>query len=190
MYSINEGPLSFESRTAMLSALEIEVFNRSGQRLENCYHCHKCTAGCPVVEAMEFGPDRILRMAALDEEEQLLASKDIWLCAGCLTCAARCPNEIDISAVMDALRQISIQRGYQPGERDTLLFHRLFLGVVQRMGRSHEAIMLGLFKVLSKTPLMADVGAGIELFIRGKVPLLPDRSRAGSEVRMIRERLK
>lgn len=171
----------------MISNLTSEVDHRSGQQVELCYHCHKCTAGCPVVSAMEYGPDRILRMIALGQDQQVLSSGDIWLCAGCYTCATRCPNDIDISAIMDALRQIAILEGYPAGERDALLFHRLFLGVVGRLGRSHEAFMLGLFKVLSRVPLMNDVGAGVGLFLRGKVPLLPKGGGASGAVKeMIR----
>ena len=174
----------------MLNELALETNQISRQNIELCYHCHKCTAGCPAIEAMEYGPDKLLRMIALNQPDSLLKSRDIWLCAGCYTCATRCPNDIDISAVMDALRQISLRQGYQAGERDALLFHRLFLQVVRVFGRSHEAFMLGLFKVLSRVPLMNDVGAGIGLFRRGKVPLLPRRSRAGAEVRQIIQRSK
>jgi hypothetical protein len=59
------------------------------------------------------------------------------------------------------------------------------MGVVKRLGRSHEAFMLGLFKMLSKVPLMNDVSAGIGLFRRGKVPVLPERLRAPTQVRQI-----
>ena len=168
-----------------MSTTLVEVDRISGQSVENCYHCHKCTAGCPVVGAMQYGPDRILRMIILDQFDLLLPSRDIWLCLGCYTCATRCPNGIDIAAVMDALRQMAVQARIPAGESDALLFHQLFMGVVQRMGRSHEAVMLGLFKILSDVPLMDDVGAGISLFLRGKVPLLPDRTRAAGEVRRI-----
>jgi len=161
-----------------------EIDRLSHQSIELCYHCHTCAAGCPVIEDMEYGPDRILRMAALGDYETLLRSRDIWLCAGCFSCALHCPNGIEIPAVMDALRQLSLSAGYPAGERDALLFHRLFLGVVQRLGRSHEALMLGLFKVLSHTPFKNDLGAGIGLFLRGKVPLLP---KMASHTQQIRE---
>jgi heterodisulfide reductase subunit C len=174
----------------MVKHLTSEINRYSGQTIELCYHCHKCTAGCPVVEAMTFGPDRLLRMAMLNQSDEVLRSQDIWLCAGCYTCATRCPNDIDISAVMDGLRQLAIERGYRAGEPDALLFHRLFMAVVGRLGRSHEAAMLGLFKVLSDVPLFNDVGAGVQLFLRGKVPLLPVRSRAAREVNQIFERNK
>jgi heterodisulfide reductase subunit C len=127
-------------------------------------------------------------MVSLDQRETLFRSQDIWLCAGCFTCATRCPNNIDIAAVMDALRQLAIANKAPAGEPDALLFHRLFLGVVQRLGRSHEAAMLGLFKVLSHVPLLNDMGAGLRLFTRGKVPILPVRSKAAAEVHEIFKR--
>ncbi len=172
----------------MEKTLTCEVQSLSGENLELCYHCHKCTAGCPVVESMAFGPDRILRMISLEQQDDILRSRDIWLCAGCYTCATRCPNDIDIAAVMDALRQISVARGIPAGERDALLFHRLFLGVVQRLGRSHEAAMLGLFKILSRVPIYKDLDSGARLFMRGKVPLLPENTRSAADVQQIFKR--
>ena len=160
----------------------------SGQQIGLCYHCHKCTAGCPVVDAMQYGPDLLLRMVSLGQDDAVFKSRDIWLCVGCYTCATRCPNDIDIAATMDGLRQIALARGYPPGERDVLLFHRLFMGVVKRFGRSHEAFMLGLFKLLSKVPLMNDVPAGIDLFMRGKVPLFPERTKAAKDVQKLFQR--
>lgn len=174
----------------MIHDVAQEINRRSGEQVELCYHCHKCTAGCPVLPAMTYGPDRLLRMAVLNQTEELMRSSDIWLCAGCFTCATRCPNDIDIAAVMDALRQIAVAEGYPAGEPDALLFHRLFLGVVRRLGRSHEAAMLGLFKILSHVPLVQDMDAGVKLFLRGKVPLIPKGGRSASEVRRIFERSK
>lgn len=167
----------------MASPLSVAIARLSHQRAELCYHCHKCAAGCPVAGAMQYGPDHLLRMITLDQRDPVLASRDIWLCAGCYTCATRCPNDIDIAGVMDAARQISVRAGYAAGERDALLFHHLFLGVVRQLGRSHEAALLGLFKALSHVPLLNDMGAGLNLFLRGKVPLLPKRSGAARAVR-------
>jgi heterodisulfide reductase subunit C len=147
----------------MENSLTSEVQRLSGENIDLCYHCHKCTAGCPVVQSMTYGPDRMLRMVALEQREALLQSQDIWLCAGCYTCATRCPNDIDISAVMDALRQVAIASHATIGERDALLFHRL-----------------------SYIPKTQDMGAGLNLFIRGKVPILPHYSaKAASDVRQI-----
>ena len=41
----------------------------SDQAIQLCYHCHKCMAGCPVADQMDYGPDRILRMVQLGEKD-------------------------------------------------------------------------------------------------------------------------
>lgn len=170
--------------------LATQVHKLTGQKVDLCYHCHKCTAGCPVLEAMQYGPDQLLQLVALEERQLVLTSRDIWLCAGCYACSTRCPNDVDIPAVMDALRQVALAEGYQLGERDAHLFHRLFLGVVENLGRSHEAAMLGIFKVFSRVPFLNDMDAGLGLFMRGKVPIIPRNLKARQEVREIFRRSK
>ena len=89
------------------------VNDLSGQTTQLCYHCHKCTAGCPAATAMEYGPDRVLRLRQLGQWERLLTSRDAWLCLGCEMCGAHCPNEIDINEVMIALKEIATEAGYR-----------------------------------------------------------------------------
>ena len=90
-----------------------QVNSLSGQTVQLCYHCHKCTAGCPTAFAMEYGPDRILRLIQFGQRERLLSSRDAWLCLGCEMCGAFCPNDIDIYEVMIALKEISEGAGYR-----------------------------------------------------------------------------
>ena len=93
-----------------------QINTLSGQTVQLCYHCHKCTAGCPVVSAMDYGPDRALRMIQFGQAEQLLTSRDIWLCLGCENCGAHCPNDIDAGQVILALRRVAGERGYRQGD--------------------------------------------------------------------------
>ena len=90
-----------------------QINQLSGQTIQLCYHCHKCTAGCPVASAMEYGPDRVLRMIQLGQRDRLLTSRDAWLCLGCDMCGLHCPNEIDGGEVMIALREMTEQAGYR-----------------------------------------------------------------------------
>jgi len=142
------------------------------QNIQLCYHCHKCTAGCPVAPDMEYGPDRILRMVQMGDRERLFASRDIWLCASCETCGTRCPNQIDIARVMDALRMLALQAGVTPAEPDAVKFHRIFLMVVQNMGRMHEATLFAAYKLWTRH-IFADMDSGAQLFLKGKIPLVP-----------------
>jgi heterodisulfide reductase subunit C2 len=78
----------------------------SGQDLMACYQCGKCAAGCPVAFAMDMLPSQVIRYAQLGLVDRLLESKTIWLCAACQTCYTRCPKGIDLSRIMEALREI------------------------------------------------------------------------------------
>jgi len=92
-------------------AIISEIKEISGVDVRACYQCGKCTAGCPLASAMDLMPNQILRLLQLGEHEQALKSRTIWQCASCLTCAARCPKEVDPARVMDALRTILMRRG-------------------------------------------------------------------------------
>lgn len=158
----------------------------SEQTIELCYHCHKCTAGCPVADDMIYGPDRVLRLAQLGEKERLLASPDIWICASCETCGTRCPNEIDIARVMDALRQMAVVEGYTIAEPDAVKFHRLFLAIIQRTGRMHEATLMGMYKLWTLN-LLDDMQSGAQMFLKGKIPLIPHPIKARGDIKRIFE---
>lgn len=86
-----------------------KVEELSGQDLLSCYQCGKCSAGCPIVEEAEILPNQILRLVQLGQREDALGSRTIWLCASCYTCVSRCPRGVDLSKVMEALRQIVLR---------------------------------------------------------------------------------
>jgi heterodisulfide reductase subunit C len=161
-----------------------QVNELSEQTIQLCYHCHKCTAGCPVADEMTYGPDRVLRMVHFGEKERLLTSSDIWVCASCETCGTRCPNEIDIARVMDALRQMAVAEGAAIAEPDAIKFHRLFLFLLQNMGRMHEASLMGIY-LLWTLDFMDYVGVAPRMFFKGKVPLFPHRIKGRGDVKRI-----
>jgi heterodisulfide reductase subunit C2 len=154
------------------------------EQIELCYHCHKCTAGCPVAEEMRYGPDQVLLLVQLGQAERLLSSRDIWLCAGCEACATRCPNEIDIARVMDALRQIGQAQGVRAADPGTVKFHRLFLFVVERLGRMNEAGLLGGHKIWTGN-LFGDLGSGAQMILKGKIPIVPHAVKGREQLRRI-----
>ena len=86
-----------------------EVTDLCRENLFGCYQCGTCSAGCPYVEDMDLTPDEVIRYVILDRPE-VLSSKTIWLCSACFTCAERCPRDINITKIMEALRQIILRR--------------------------------------------------------------------------------
>jgi heterodisulfide reductase subunit C len=88
-----------------------EVEELSGQQVLKCYQCGKCSSGCPMVDAMDLLPNQIIRLLQLGQEEEVLKSKTIWICASCFTCEARCPKGVDLSKLMEALRVVLLRKG-------------------------------------------------------------------------------
>ena len=150
------------------------VQQKSGKELRQCYHCLKCSAGCPISFAMDWMPNQIIRMVQLGLEERVLSSSTIWLCASCETCATRCPNEVDLPTIMDALKEMAIRNGIRSQQAVIQTFHRVFLNCIREYGRTHEVSLLALLKLLTLNPF-EDMGLGMKMFRKGKLSLLPSR---------------
>jgi len=153
-----------------------QVEERSAQTLAACYQCGKCSAGCPIMFAMDYPPNQVIRMVQLGMHEAVLSSRSIWLCASCETCTTRCPQEVDLAGVMDALRRMAYAEGIKSPEKDVPLFHRIFLGSVRRHGRVFETGMMGIYNVRSGHYLK-DILMAPKMFLKGKLSLLPPRDR-------------
>ncbi len=161
-----------------------EVVQASGEKLQSCYQCQKCSAGCPVAYAMDLLPNQILRHIQYGHRERVLGSKTVWICASCYTCSVRCPNNIDMAKIMDTLRHMAMRSEVKPAEKDIPIFHSVFLNVIKSKGRIHELSLIFQFK--SKTrDFLKDAGLGWKMFRRGKIKLLPSTFSGGKEIRSI-----
>jgi heterodisulfide reductase subunit C len=161
-----------------------EVVQASGVDLQACYQCQKCSAGCPVAEAMDLLPNQVLRHIQYGHRERVLGSSTIWICASCYTCSVRCPNDIDIARIMDTLRHMAIHSGVKPGEKDIPVFHSVFLDEIKSRGRIHELSFI--LKLKSKTrDFLKDAGLGWKMFRAGKIKLFPSTLRGGKEIKEI-----
>ena len=84
-----------------------------GQNLKRCFQCGTCNVGCPVREIEEkYNPRKIIRMTVLGMKERVLSSDFIWLCSACYTCAERCPQDVKIADVMNALKNLAVKEGF------------------------------------------------------------------------------
>lgn len=161
-----------------------EIKKRSGQPVQLCYQCQKCAAGCPVSAYSDFHSNQIIRLLQYGLKETVLKSSAIWLCSGCETCGARCPNGINVGRVMDALRELALEEGVEGKGRLILLFHREFLKSVRSKGRVNETLMLARYKIKSGQ-LFSDLKLGLSLFRKGKLALFPPEVRNKDRVRQI-----
>ncbi len=163
-----------------------DVDAMAATQVEACYQCGKCSGGCPLSFAMDYQPRQIMRLVQLGLADEALGSSTIWVCATCFTCTARCPRDIDIAGVMDALRVMARRRGIRPGDRNVGVFHRAFLSSVRRYGRSHELGLMVGYK-LGTLRLTEDLPLGIKMFAKGKLAVLPETTRGRKEIAAIFE---
>ncbi|MBN2333781.1 MAG: 4Fe-4S dicluster domain-containing protein [Deltaproteobacteria bacterium] len=161
-----------------------QVVARSGQPVNLCYQCRKCTLGCPTVDDFDYPPNMVMRMIQLGMKDELLRSKAIWMCVSCETCGTRCPNGIKTAPVMDVLREMCLQEGIAPADQVTVDFHRAFTGSIRTFGRIHEATMLMQYKMKTRN-FTTDVDVGLKLFLKGKIPILPKKSKNIKKIKEI-----
>ncbi|MHC4253956.1 MAG: 4Fe-4S dicluster domain-containing protein [Planctomycetota bacterium] len=84
-----------------------------GEHLLRCFACGTCTAGCPVREVDErYNPRRIVRMALLGMKDRVLKSDFIWMCSTCYSCEERCPQDVKLTDVMNAIKNLAVKEGH------------------------------------------------------------------------------
>jgi heterodisulfide reductase subunit C len=84
-----------------------------GEHIRRCFACGTCTASCPIREVTErYNPRRIIHMALLGLREALLTSDFIWLCSTCYSCQERCPQDVRITELMHAIKNVAVRHGY------------------------------------------------------------------------------
>jgi heterodisulfide reductase subunit C len=104
-----------------------------GENIKRCFSCGTCTAGCPVREVTDrYNPRKIIRMAILGMRKEVLSSQFIWLCSSCYTCFERCPQNVKIPELMNAIRNIAAKEGYLPSSM------RMQLDLLSSFGRLLE----------------------------------------------------
>lgn len=87
-----------------------KVKNISGEDVSSCYQCGLCSASCPVRFAMDLSPTQVIRLVQIGKVKRIFELNTFWICSTCFTCQARCPRNINITKVMEALRQIKLRR--------------------------------------------------------------------------------
>jgi heterodisulfide reductase subunit C len=154
-----------------------EIQHSNNIKVNKCYQCGKCSAGCPLATEMDYPPSMVMRMLQTEDkalETKLLQSKTIWLCLSCEMCYGRCPMEIDIPTVMDFLRDKSIKQNLVNKEmKDVVKFHEAFLHSIESSGRLSEFGLVLDYK-MKTGHLMQDVTTAPTMFAKGKLHFFPE----------------
>ena len=86
-----------------------------GEHLRRCFACGTCVAGCPVSEVdPEYSPRKIIRQILFGMREEVLSSPLMWYCLVCYRCYARCPQNVNFTDIMRALRHLALKGNHAP----------------------------------------------------------------------------
>jgi len=179
---MSQTPQETLAETAGDFAAEVEAL--SGANLARCLQCAKCTSGCPVAGRNDIRPHELVRLVQLGMADEVLSCQSIWQCVSCQTCITRCPQNVDIAALTDALRRLSRAQGKVARGTTVPTFNDIFLKTIRKRGRMYEMGLMTAYK-LRTGDLFSDVGKFPMMLRKGKLPLRGPRIKGkGQRKRM------
>jgi heterodisulfide reductase subunit B len=167
--------------TTLKADLAKRIQDELGENVFLCYQCVKCTSGCPVGEFFDWQPNQIMRALQLGQDDIALESKTPWLCASCQTCTTRCPQNLDITAIMEFLTREAKARGIKPQIPEVDDFNQAFLREVHWWGRSYEPGVMVEFKLRNLRTMFDDLDMYTGFLRKRKVSFFPKTARFPSK---------
>ena len=167
------------------SPLAASVLSESGQNVNLCYQCMKCAAGCPVSYEMDYKPAELIHAIRLGMDDLVLNSKTMWLCSACETCTTRCPQDVDVAKVMDAVKITARRKGIKPGIPQVASFNKAALSNIKMCGRMYELGMIMGLKMRT-FEFFKDAAMGMKMFRKGKLKMIPSLTGAMRTRRIFR----
>ena len=156
--------------TCTISPLLAEnVGTGCGENAYKCYQCKRCTSGCPVAPYADMHPAMIMRAVQLGQLDMVFDDKFIWLCTGCETCTTRCPQGIDIAAIMDELKIIARRDGRIPAGVPSAAMLKLNYDSFVRWGRMWEVELITRDVLKRPKSVTAWLSLGPKMMLKGKI---------------------
>jgi heterodisulfide reductase subunit C2 len=86
-----------------------------GEHIKKCFSCGVCSARCAIEKIEpEYNPRKIIRMILLGLEEEVLKQEGLWHCSTCYTCQESCPQQVNFTEIVFALRNMAVRQGLAP----------------------------------------------------------------------------
>jgi len=147
-----------------------------GEPAKTCIQCGSCAGTCPAVDYMDHTPRRLIAMINADLKDDVLASNTYWHCASCFHCNVRCPREIDIAALMYAVKRYSMWNKTYPEGLVGPTFSETFVKTIVRSGRSYEPVLAPtyMFK-FGPREFLQEAQTATSMMLKGRIPVLPHK---------------
>jgi len=147
-----------------------------GESIKKCIQCGCCTGSCPVSYMMDITPREVIALFRAGDIESILSSRTIWICASCYACTVRCPQGVQVTDILYALKRLAMDQKIFPKRFPVYALSQSFVNLTNRFGRSYEpgliilyALKTNPFKLLGMLPLF------IKLLMKGRIGIFPER---------------
>lgn len=167
---------SAETPLQLRSDFARQVQEALGQNVYLCYQCVRCAGGCPLNEFFDLQPHQVLRLIQFGQEEAVYQAQTPWLCAACQTCSTRCPQGLDIPAIMEWITRQARARGYQPAVRESHIFNEAALREIRLWGRLYEIGLMAEMKLRTRN-WFGDLDLAVGMLRRKKLAFFPEVAR-------------
>ncbi len=165
------------------SSFAEEIRKRCGENVFLCYQCKKCASGCPSREFMDGSPTKLMRYVQLGMIDEAMKQNTVWFCMSCLTCSSRCPQDIDIAHIVDAIRILVQEKKIKADTKHMRLFNWLWMRILRYMGRMYEVGLTGMLNLLTGRPFK-DLALGTKMIKKGKLQLIPSFRKPFEMIKM------
>ncbi|NTW38019.1 MAG: 4Fe-4S dicluster domain-containing protein, partial [Syntrophobacteraceae bacterium] len=78
----------------------------ASQYADLCLTCGTCAGGCPVTGVDGLDVRKVVRLALLGMDQEVIDSKFPWVCTLCGRCEHACPMNIDLVALLRSARSM------------------------------------------------------------------------------------
>lgn len=141
-----------------------------GDYVGHCMQCGTCTAVCPLSEYMERSPRALHARLLAGDYDEVLHSRDIWVCTSCYACTVACPKQFPVTESIYALKRAAMRAGVYPRRFTTPVMTRQFVNLVGRRGRSSELwISVALYLRTRPSQLLRQAPMALALLRRGRL---------------------
>jgi heterodisulfide reductase subunit C len=171
-----EGVFS-QKEKELRDSLLLQVANiPGGESIKKCIQCGSCTGSCPVSYTMDITPREIIALFRARDLESILSSRTIWICASCYACTIRCPQGVQVTDILYALKRLAIEQKIFPKRFPVYSLSKSFVYLANRFGRSYEpGLILAYFLKTNPFKLFGLIPLFLKLFFKGRIGITPKK---------------
>jgi heterodisulfide reductase subunit C len=125
---------------------------------------------------MDITPREVIALFRAGDIESILSSRTIWICASCYSCVVRCPQGVQVTDIIYALKRLAIEQKIFPKRFPVNVLSNSFVTLTNKYGRSYEpGLILSFFLKTNPFKLLKMLPLFLKLLPKGRIGLLPKK---------------